>query len=459
MKVRTRLVLFGAVVPAAALLVALLVAGWLFRNDQLEDLDRRLLAQAAVESVGLFDGRDGRPHTHVPTSPIADEVKDFAPSTVIYDARGEPATPRPRSAPPTMPFVGPLERVRLQTTVIDGVERRVLELPLRSPDGANYTLWLGASLTPIDVTMARFYRATLLSLLALALALLAVQVIVARRLATRVDVMTEFLPRLRDGETNLPRDPIRDELGELRDTIRDVAVRLSEARLEQDRLLASAAHELRTPLTVIRTEIDLALRRDRSVDELRDALRSARSEVVRLADLAAALLDLQAIRHVGFVLREGDVVSMVREAANALSGVADTAGIELRVRSADRVLARFDERTLRQAIDNLIGNALKHARTGTVAEISIDRHADRLQIAVTDAGPGIPAEEAARVFEPFYRLGAATAPGSGLGLAIVREVAQRHDGRAFVDLSYTTGARMVLELPIHDRSTPGEPTT
>jgi len=446
--VKARLVLFGAVLPTVALLAAVLVAGWLFRRDQLEELDRRLLAQAAVESVGLFDGIDGRPHTHIPDSPIADQVKDFAPAAAVYDAQGQPATrlSTPHLVPASVPFAGPLDRARLSRAVIAASERRVLELPVRAPDGTLYTLWLGASLAPVDHTMRRFYRATAVALVALGILLFAVQLVVARRMAARLDVMTAFLPRLRDGETDLPEDPIRDELGALRQTIRAVALRLAEARLEQDRLLASAAHELRSPLTVIRTEIDLALRRERPVEELREALRAARAEVMRLAELAGALLDLQAVRHVGFARSDGDLAALVREAAGALSGVAEAAGIEIRIRADEHAPARFDERAMRQAIDNLLGNALKYAPPGTVVEAAVERTGDRWLVSVADQGPGIPVAEADRVFEPFHRL-TATGPGAGLGLAIVREVVQRHGARAFVDITHAPGARVVLELP------------
>jgi signal transduction histidine kinase len=446
--VKSRLVLFGAVLPTVALLAAVLVAGWLFRRDQLDDLDRRLLAQAAVESVGLFDGPDGRPHTHVPDSPIADQVKEFTPAAAVYDLQGQPATrlATPQLVPATVPFVGPLDRARLSRTTIAGIDRRVLELPVRAPDGTSYTLWLGASLDPVDHTMSRFYRATALALVALGTLLFAVQLVVAKRMAARIDVMTAFLPRLREAETYLPQDPIRDELGALRQTIREVALRLAEARIEQDRLLASAAHELRSPLTVIRTEIDLALRRDRPPEALREALRAARAEVMRLAELAGALLDLQAVRHVGFARTEGDLASLVREAARAMAGVAETANIEIRVRADDDARARFDERAMRQAIDNLLGNALKHAPAGTVVDATVEHTGDRWVVSVADRGPGIPTTEAARVFEPFHRL-TTTGAGAGLGLAIVREVVQRHGGRAFIDVAHTPGARVVLELP------------
>ncbi len=448
MNVQTRFVVFGAVLPTLALVAAVLVAGWLFRRDQLEDLDRRLLAQAAVESVGLFDGPDGRPHTHIPDSPIAEQVKDFAPAAAVYDVRGQPATRllTAQRVPDRVPFVGPFDRARLSRAWIAGTDRRVLELPVRAPDGASYTLWLGASLASVDHTMSRFYRATAVALVALGLLLFTVQLVVARRMAARLDVMTAFLPRLRDGETDLPEDPIRDELGALRHTIREVARRLAEARLEQDRLLASAAHELRSPLAVIRTEIDLALRRERPPEALREALRTTRAEVMRLAELAGALLDLQAVRHVGFARLDGDLASVVREAVRAMAGVAETASIELRVRADERAPARFDERAMRQAIDNLLGNALAYAPPGSVVEAAVERTGDRWVVSVADRGPGIPAAEAEHVFEPFHRL-ATTGAGAGLGLAIVREVLQRHGGRAVLDLAYQPGARFILELP------------
>ena len=447
MKLRTRLVLFGAVLPLAALLAALLLAGYLFRADQLADLDRRLLAQAAVESVGLFDGPEGRPHTHVDASPIADDVKDFSPATAIFDVQGRRVTDSEAPATPTsLPFRGPLDRVRLATTEVGGVERRVLELPLRAPDGGNYTLWLGASLAPLERSLSRFYRATFLALGALALCLLVVQIVVARRMAARVDVMTAFLPRLDEGAVGLASDPIRDELGALRETLRSVAQRLWEAKGEQDRLLASAAHELRTPLTVIRTEIDLALRRERPSEELRDALRSVRAEVQRLAELAGALLDLQAVRHLGFARSDGDLGALVREAVSALSNVAEAAEVELRIVGVARAPARYDERALRQAVDNVVVNALKHAPRATAVEVSLERAGERWVIAVSDQGPGIPAPEVERVFEPFHRV-SPTGTGAGLGLAIVREVVERHGGRVFVDLAHAPGARLVIELP------------
>lgn len=447
MTVRTRLVLVGAVLPIGVLLATVVIAGWLFRRDQLEELDRRLLSQAAVESVGLFDGPNGAPHVHLPSSPIADAVAEFAPVSALYDDRGDLVVRLPdRSLVPDRVLpTGAIGETRLGHRSVGGVPRRVLELSVRAPDGRVYTLWLGASTAPLEATMVRFYGATLSAIGGLALLLFAIQLLAARRLARRIEALTAFLPRLREGDASLPADPTGDELGELGGALREVAVRLAAARAEQDRLLASAAHELRTPLTVLRTEVDLALRKQRSPEELRDALRAVRDDVDRLGALAGALLDLQAVRHLGFDRKPGDLGALVTEACDGMSAVATTREVELRVHAPPEAPARFDERALRQAIDNLLGNAIKHAPPRTPIEVDVTHAEDVWQIAVSDRGPGIPREHAQRVFEPFQSLGERA--GAGLGLALVQEVATRHGGRAFVDPTYATGARVVLELP------------
>jgi len=445
MNVRTRLVIFGAILPSALLLIAVLVAAALFRRDQLEDLDRRLLAQAAVESVGLFDAPGG-PHVHLPLSPIAEEVAEFAPVTALYDDSGARVVEvaDPALVPYHVPVTGTIGATRLSDQVLAGIPRRVLELPVRAPDGRNYTLWLGAQLAPLEATMIRFYTATLSATAVLALVLFAIQLVVARRLARRIAVMATFLPRLRDGDTSLPPDPSSDELGALNQTLRLVAIRLAEARVEQDRLLASAAHELRTPLTVLRTEVDLALRKERTPEQLRAALRAVRDDVDRLGALAGALLDLQAVRHLGFDRKLGDLAELVHEAVSGLATVATARELVLRADASRPASAHFDERALRQALDNLLGNALKHAPAGTAIDVQLARVAERWQISVADRGPGVAAADAERIFEPFQR--SDTGPGAGLGLAIVREVALRHGGRAWLDTSYEDGARFVLEL-------------
>src|SRR5690606_19588020 len=134
-------------------------------------------------------------------------------------------------------------------------------------------------------------------------------------------------------------------------------------------------------------------------EQLRDALRAVRDDVDRLGALAGALLDLQAVRHLGFARTLGDLAELVHEAAAGLAMVAETRGVELRVEAARPASAPYDDRALRQALDNLLGNALKHAPAGTAVDVRLSRVDDRWQISVADRGPGVARADAERIFE------------------------------------------------------------
>ena len=103
MKVRTRLLLFGAALPTVALLVTVLIAGQAFHLSLLRALDRALLSQAAVESVSLFDGPAGEPHLHLTTSPLAVEVRAFAPTAGLFGPGGELLASYGKGPPPAPP--------------------------------------------------------------------------------------------------------------------------------------------------------------------------------------------------------------------------------------------------------------------------------------------------------------------------------------------------------------------
>ena len=112
----------------------------------------------------------------------------------------------------------------------------------------------------------------------------------------------------------------------------------------------------------------------------------------------------------------------------------------------DPVPAHYDPSGIRQALDNLLANAIRHSPAGKPVAVELDRDGGVARIAVKDVGPGIPEEERERVFQPFHRSGG-HAGAAGLGLAIVREIARGHGGRVYVG-SGRPGAELVLELPI-----------
>ena len=454
MRVRTRLVVFGAALPSLALVLAVGGAGMVFRSSLLGALDRALLAQAAVESVSLFDGPEGAPHLHLGKSPLAEDVRAFVPMAGLYRTTGELVAHFPENGwipdPPDAGSEGPRLFTRLSS---DGRRMRALVVNVRAPWGEPFVLALESALAEVDATMRLYWQATLGLVGAAAALLFSLQWVQAGRMSRRIGDMTEKLPELRGGALawRLPPDPTGDEIADLRVALAYAMERLRAARDAQERLIANAAHELRTPLGLMRTEMDLALRKERSVAELREALAEARGEVDRLSNLAARLLDLAALGKVTWEPRAGDLAIVVREAAEACEAAAEARGVTIALSLPEEAPAEFEAQTARQAIDNLLSNAMAHAPRGTMIQVGIEAGEDVLRVSVRDAGEGVSAEEAEHIFEPFSRgAKAKQGQGTGLGLSIVREIARRHGGRVFLAPQEGPGANFVLEIPRGD---------
>jgi len=452
-RVRTRLLLFGAALPALALVLTVVVAGLVFRSSLLASLDRALLAQAAIESVSLFDGPEGVPHLHLGKSPLADNVRSFVPMAGLFRASGELIAYFPEHGwipdPPGKTALTDGPRL-FDNVSTDGRVMRTLTVPVRSPAGEQFILSLESSLAEIDTTMTLYWRATLGLVVVAVTLLFFLQGLQARRMSRRITDMTSQLPEWR-GETlawRLPQDPTGDEIADLRDALAEAMERLRLARDAQERLIGNAAHELRTPLGLMRTEIDLALRKERTAEELREALMEARKEVNRLSVLAARLLDLAALGKVTWNVVPGDLTLVVREALDACEAEAELREIRLSFSGPETAKTLFEGQTMRQAIDNLLSNALAHAPRGSTIHVTIESAKQMWRILVRDEGPGVGPDEEAHIFEPFYRGNKEKQGlGTGLGLSIVYEIMRRHGGSALLVPTRGAGATFVLELP------------
>lgn len=247
----------------------------------------------------------------------------------------------------------------------------------------------------------------------------------------------------------LPVPRTGDELQRLAETLNGMLDRLHEALDRERRFVDEASHELRTPLGVLKAEVDLALKEPRSRDELEAALRSIAQETERLRRLTQDLLVLARSDRGRLPVHraEVDVSEIVERVGAEFEDRARAGGVSLRV-SGSTVRARVDVDRLRQAVENLVDNAIRHAgRDGTV-EIRADLDGDRLRVVVSDSGAGFPGDLLERVFEPFARADDdREAEGAGLGLAIVRAVAEAHGGSATARNGEDGGASVSLDLP------------
>ena len=249
------------------------------------------------------------------------------------------------------------------------------------------------------------------------------------------------------GPASLPVPPARDEISRLAVTLNDMLARLQAAVEHERRFVADASHELRTPLALLRTELDLALRRPRSHDELTVALRSAAEETERLSRLAEELLLIARSDQGTFAIRKEriDANGLLRSVADRFASRAADLGRELRI---DPATAGLDVDPLRveQALSNLVDNALSYG-DGPV-ELATETDGDVVELHVRDSGVGFPPEFRDRAFDRFSRADPARGHGgAGLGLAIVDLIARAHGGRAGLGDRAGGGADIWLALP------------
>lgn len=252
--------------------------------------------------------------------------------------------------------------------------------------------------------------------------------------------------------SSLPVPPAGDEISRLAATLNDMLARLQAAVAHERRFVADASHELRTPLALLRTELELALRRPRSHEELAEALRSAAEETERLSRLAEDLLLIARADEGSLPIRREVAAAddLLSEAARRFVGRADTLGRELRVEPAT-VSVYADPVRVGQALINLLDNALIHGE-GTVELAAVERNG-LVELHVRDEGEGFPERFRDRAFDRFSRSDEARGRGgAGLGMSIVQLVAHAHGGGTGLDNRPSGGADVWLSLP---RADPG----
>jgi two-component system OmpR family sensor kinase len=251
-----------------------------------------------------------------------------------------------------------------------------------------------------------------------------------------------------DTGRRLPVPPAQDEISRLGETLNEMLDRLETALERERRFVADASHELRTPLAMLRTELELALRRERSPAELRAALVSASEETDRLARLAEDLLVLARADRGRLPLRVRTVGAgnLLDDVVRRFGPRAADARREISVRTPATLKLDVDELRVGQALGNLMDNALRYG-TGAIVVEALFRDGG-VELHVADQGPGFPDGFLEHAFERFTRPDEArTGAGSGLGLAIVQVIARAHRGEAYAANVAGSGADVWLTLP------------
>jgi heavy metal sensor kinase len=251
----------------------------------------------------------------------------------------------------------------------------------------------------------------------------------------------------------LPSTGTGDELERLAQTWNATLARLESAVAVLSRFAADASHELRTPVAVIRTGAELALRRERSPEAYREALREIAGESERMTQLVEDLLFLaRRDARAGMPMEPIDLREVLNDAAQELHGLADARDIRIRVASGfDDATIAGNAAALRRLFLALLDNALKYSAGGTEVSASVVQRDGRIVAVVTDQGIGIAAEDLPHIFQRFYRANKARSDGGhGLGLSLAQSIAAAHDG--VIEVSSEPGRGSVFQVSFERRA-------
>jgi heavy metal sensor kinase len=251
----------------------------------------------------------------------------------------------------------------------------------------------------------------------------------------------------------LPQDARDDELGQLARVFNDTLARLEQAFEQLRRFTSDASHELRTPLAMIRSVGEVGLQKDGTRAEYRDIIGSMLEEVNRLTSLIDNLLTISRADsgHIQLHRTVVPVMALAREAAALFEILVEEKSQHLILEGNDHAQVEGDCIFLRQALVNIIHNAVKYSPVGeTISVIVRNGDASQVVVEVQDKGPGIPLEDQGRVFDRFYRVDKARwreSGGAGLGLSIAKWAVEAHGGSIELDSEPNLGSTFRIVLP------------
>ncbi|HTO06606.1 MAG TPA: ATP-binding protein [Myxococcota bacterium] len=310
----------------------------------------------------------------------------------------------------------------------------------------DYRVNIGMSLKEVQRWYWGLRKNLVSSLVALSVAVaLSAYVVAARSLrpVSRIAAQARALGGLSDGV--LPRTGSGDEIDRLAAVLNDLLQRIREEVMRVRRLTADAAHALRTPLTAIRGHLELDAAGENGASEPVEIAIEQVDDLIRFVNRLLFLEKLESGLAEPVAREKLDLLALARALVDHLRVIAEERSISLDC-LGESAWIEGDAGQLRQAILNLVDNALRHTPSGGKVAVEVGVRGGAAELVVTDTGRGLPPDQLERVFERFYSTRAGSGAGTGLGLPIARAIARTHGG----DVTATSpgGARFVLRVPL-----------
>ncbi len=289
-------------------------------------------------------------------------------------------------------------------------------------------------------------------LIAVAVAFL-ITFFLSRRILAPVEELTSAAKRLGDGDFS-QRVQVKDksELGELAGTFNSMASDLEKAEQLRRNMVADIAHELRTPLSNIKGHLEAV--RDGVMKPDANTIRSLDEEATLLSRLIDDLqeLSLAEAGELKLVRQAENITELIKQATAGVQPQATAKGLSLSIDLPDKLPpANIDSHRISQVLRNLLENAMANTAKGGTITVTAKQEGKYLEVAVSDTGEGIPAEDLPNIFERFYRVDKSRARatgGTGLGLTISKRLVEAHGGTIEAQSELGKGSRFSFTIPI-----------
>jgi len=331
---------------------------------------------------------------------------------------------------------------------------------LSEPDGTKeYVVILAQPLILLNQQLRNVFAILILSILT-ALCLAAISgYLLARRSLAPVVALSKQAEQIsaRNLDLRLETPHPDDELGLLANVLNGLLSRLDESFQIMRRFIADASHELRTPLSIGRAEIDVALSRERSLDEYAGSLQTVDKQLKRIVNIVNDMLALARAdsgeRYL--TIEELYLDDVVNECCSSVDRLASLKGVNLDCEISEDLPFHGDEELLKRLVLNLLHNAVTYTPTGGSIRVMLSQEGENACLTVSDTGIGIPPENVGRVFDRFYRVNKARSRsdgGSGLGLSIAKLAVEAHEGTVNLESGLGRGTKFTVLLPLFHKS-------
>ncbi len=345
--------------------------------------------------------------------------------------------------------------VRLNILSGQAVPFRVITKPVMANDKVKYVVAVMTSLIPLSKELAELQQAFFLQIpIILLIAIIGALVLVQVTLHP-VDEMVRSIKQI-NADTlrlRLKVPNTDDEIARLAETFNDMLEELEQSFISQRQIVQDVSHELRTPLTILQGQQEVALRRERSVEEYKEVLYSNLEEIEKMKHMVNNLLLLAKIDKDSILKGIGsvDINKLINKMVEDITILAEDKKIQISIFERNKnILVKGDETYLKLLFLNIMDNAIKYTPKGGKIIVELIKLKSWVLVRIEDSGVGIDEKDIPYIFNRFYRVDKTRRGGEGfgLGLSIVKSVLDLHKGNIRVESEINKGTTFYIHLPL-----------